>query len=57
MKFQKTLACTAHKIWYTSDFILIFAKGHNTRKGDNSDKKNKTCRLTGKLACNCTFPL
>ena len=38
MKF-KTWACTVHKIWHTSDFILIFSKGHNSRKGDNSDKK------------------
>ena len=37
MKF-KTWACTVHKIWHTSDFILIFSKGHNSRKGDNSDK-------------------
>ena len=41
MKFQ-ILACTVHKIWHASDFILIFSKGHNSRKGDNSDKK-KTC--------------
>ena len=38
----KTLACTVHKIWHASDFILISSKGHNSRKGDNSDKK-KTC--------------
>ena len=23
------------------DFCLIFSKGHNSRKGDNSDKKKK----------------
>ena len=34
-----TLACTVHKIWHASDFILIFSKGHNSRKGDNLDKK------------------
>ena len=38
----KTLACMIHKIWHASDFILIFSKGHNSRKGDNSDKK-KMC--------------
>ena len=38
----KTLACTVRKIWHASDFILIFSKGHNSRKGDNSEKK-KTC--------------
>ena len=37
----KTLACTVHKIWHASDFIQIFSKGHNSRKGDNSDKKKK----------------
>ena len=41
-EISKTLACTVHKIWHASDFILIFSKGHNSRKGDNSDKK-KTC--------------
>ena len=38
MKFQN-LACTVRKIWHALDFILIFSKGHNSRKGDNSDKK------------------
>ena len=38
----KTVVCTVRKIWNASDFILIFSKGHNSRKGDNSDKK-KTC--------------
>ena len=38
----KTLACTVHKIWHASDFVQIFSNGHNSRKGDNSDKK-KTC--------------
>ena len=38
----KTLACTVHKIWHASNFILIFSKGHNSRKKDKSDKK-KTC--------------
>ena len=37
----KTLACTVCKVWHASDFMLIFSKGHNSRKGDNSDKKNK----------------
>ena len=31
-----------HKLWHASDFIPIFLKGHNSRKGDTSDKK-KTC--------------
>ena len=44
MKF-KTLECTVHKIWHASDFILIFSKGHNSRKGDNSDKKKNVCQL------------
>ena len=30
---------TVHKIWHASDFIQIFSKGHNSRKGDNLDKK------------------
>ena len=36
-----------HKISHASDFILIFSKGHNSRKGDNSVKKKKTnvCQL------------
>ena len=37
----KTLACTVHKIWHSSDFILIFSKGRNSRKGDNFKKKKK----------------
>ena len=37
----KTLACTVHKIWHASDFMLILSKGHNSRKEDNSDKKKK----------------
>ena len=37
----KTLACTVHKIWHASGFIQIVSKGHNSRKGDNSDKKKK----------------
>ena len=44
MKFQN-LACTVHKIWHASDFILIFSKGHNSRKGENSDKKKNVCQL------------
>ena len=40
----KTLACTVHKIWHASDFILMFSKGHNTRKRDNSDKKKTVCQ-------------
>ena len=32
------MAC---KIWHASDFILIFSKGNNSRKGDNSNKKKK----------------
>ena len=31
-----------YKIWHASDFTLIFSTGHNSRKGDNSDKK-KMC--------------
>ena len=42
MKFQ-TLVCMVHKIWNASVSILIFSKGHNSRKGDNSDKKKKKC--------------
>ena len=34
----RTPACTVHKIWHASDFVLIFSKWHNSRKGDNSDK-------------------
>ena len=30
-----------HNLWHASDFIPIFSKGHNSRKGDNSDKKGK----------------
>ena len=44
MKFQN-LACTFQKIWHASDFILIFSKGHNSRNGDNSDKKKNECQL------------
>ena len=40
MKFQNP-RWKVHKIWHASDFILIFSKGHNSRKGDNSDKKKK----------------
>ena len=43
MKF--TLASTVRKIWHASDFILIFLKGHNSRKKDNSDKKKNVCQL------------
>ena len=25
------------------DFIMIFSKGHNSRKRDNSDKKKQMC--------------
>ena len=44
MKFQN-LARTVHKIWHASDFILIFSKGHNSRKGDNLVKKKNVCQL------------
>ena len=44
MKLQ-TLVCTVHKIRHASDFILIFSKGRNSRKGDNSDKKKNVCQL------------
>ena len=44
MKFQ-ILACMVHKIWHASDFILIFSKGHNSRTGDNSDKKKNVYQL------------
>ena len=39
----RTLACMVHKIWHDSDFVRIFSKGHNSRKGDNSEKKKKLC--------------
>ena len=29
-----------------SDFILIFSKGHNSRKGDKSDKKKNRVSAT-----------
>ena len=35
----KPLAEMLFEIPCWQDFILIFSKGHNTRKGDNSDKK------------------
>ena len=38
------LACMVHKIWHASDFVRIFSKGHNSRKGDNSDKKKNVCK-------------
>ena len=41
----KTLACMVHMIWHASDFVQIFSKGHNSRKGDNSDKKKNMCQL------------
>ena len=41
----KTLACTVHKIWHASDFVHIFSKGHNSRKGDNLDKKKNVHQL------------
>ena len=44
IKNFKTLACTIHKIWHASDFVWIFSKGHDSRKGDNSDKKKKNVR-------------
>ena len=40
MKFQNP-SMTVHKIWHALDFIQNFSKGHNSRKGDNSDKKKK----------------
>ena len=40
MKFQNP-SMHGCKIWHAGDFILIFSKGHNSRKGDNSDKKKK----------------
>ena len=44
-EISKTLACTVRKIWHASGFIQIFSKGHNSRKGDNSDKKQNVCQL------------
>ena len=41
MKFQNPSMHVLYKIWHASDFILIFSKGYNSRKGDNSDKKKK----------------
>ena len=37
----KPLAQIFFEISCWQDFILIFSKGHNSRKGDNSDKKKK----------------
>ena len=43
MKLQNP-SMHSRKIWHASDCILIFSKGHNSRKGDNWDKKKKkTC--------------
>ena len=42
-EISKILGCTVHKIWHASDFVRNFSKGHNSRKGDNSDKEKKTC--------------
>ena len=42
MKFQNP---SMHKIWHASDFILIFSKGHNFRKGDNSGKKKRVSAI------------
>ena len=36
MKFQNP---SMHGSQDASDFILIFSKGHNSRKGDNLDKE------------------
>ena len=41
----KILACTVHKNQHASDFIRIFSKVHNSRKGDNSDKKKKQSNI------------
>ena len=41
----KTITSMIHKIWHASDFILIFLKGHNSRKGDNSDKKKNVSAI------------
>ena len=46
MKFQNpSMHGSVHKIWHASDFIQIFSKGHNSRKGDNSDKKKNVHQL------------
>ena len=45
MKFQNPSMHGVHKIWHASDFIIIFLKGHNSRKGDNSDKKKKRVQI------------
>ena len=39
----KTIACTVHKIYNASDFILILSKGHNSRKGDHAEKTWVSC--------------
>ena len=39
----KPLAQILFEISCWQDFILIFSKGHNSRKWDNSDKKKKMC--------------
>ena len=44
MKFENP-GMHGHKIWHASEFILIFSKGHNSRKGDNSVKKKNVCQL------------
>ena len=33
------------KMWHASDFIRNFSKEHNSRKGDNSDKKKNVRQL------------
>ena len=36
---------SAHEEWHASDFILIFSKWHNSRKGDNSVKKKNVSAI------------
>ena len=45
MKFQNPLVCKVPKIWHASDFILIFSRENNSRKGDNSAKKKNVVQL------------
>ena len=52
----KTLACTVHKIWHASDFVRIFSKGHNSRKGDNSDTQKKKKKTKKKKRVSNIFP-
>ena len=41
----KALASIAFEIFCWQEFIHIFSKGHNSRKGQNPDKKKNKCQL------------